>query len=437
MALSTCLALGYTYSESFCLEINVDQEEDKFTANTNWIIGAFFLGAIVGSGLVLLLTKPFLNAWQKKKVQDEEGILQATTDSNIIKGKQLPVGKENSDSKEQKVSFRASRFRRNVKKSELSKTKEQNPSAKVEVDPSQSRGMVDVLLQTTNNTAEVEMADQDMSAIVAMERSMEEEKEMMLLHILSMLMKIKMDEKQMTKAFYLNFVKKTGEDLDELNTIIEQEKEAAEEKLRNDPKLSKDSQTLESEMQKLQTDYNHKQAKLQRDFKDKIRLDLLRSSGMPEAEVENLMLQLMNEMAAVEEKLGLEQARQRRALEHRLARRRQAIEYKEAEEMETQSESDKRVLFFDDILSTHLKGASKLEGQRDEIIASFKSDLNEIQKFYSKESESMKLEKSDNLQNLRLTSFHKLTKKQEKEKALFLATADKKNSLRDFIKVSL
>ncbi|GFS14909.1 trichohyalin-like [Elysia marginata] len=225
------------------------------------------------------------------------------------------------------------------------------------------------------------------------------------------------------------------EDLRDLNKMVEREKEEAEEKLRNDPKLNKDAQTLETEMQKLQTDLNTKQAKLQRDYKDKVRLDLLRSSGMSETEVNNLMAQLMNEMSAVEEKLGLEQARQRRALEQRLARRRQAVEFREAEDEETQKSIDKRVEFYDDILSSNLRDISKLEGQRDEIKTSFETDLKDIQKFYAKELDNLRLEKSDALQNLRLSSFYNLSKDQEKEKAFLMQTADKATSIQDFVKL--
>ena len=65
-------------------------------------------------------------------------------------------------------------------------------------------------------------------------------------------------------------------------------------KLKNDPKLSKDAQALESEMQALQTKYNNKQAKLQRDYKEKIRTDLIKSSGMSEEEVLLLIYSFIN-----------------------------------------------------------------------------------------------------------------------------------------------
>lgn len=436
MSLSSCSALGYSYSESFCLKIRVYEEQDNFTANKNWIVGAFFLGIVLGAGLVLLLAKPFLNAWKKKKRQDEEELLGTAVESKIKKKISMVSEKKQElahENKEGKGGFGASRFRRKIK--DLKSGNSEGVATKGDVDPSVARGMVDVMLQATSNGAEVEMADQDMAAIVAMENSMEEEKEVLMLRILAMLMKMKVERREMTKNYHINFTRKMEEDLKDLNKMIDREKEEAEEKLRNDPKLSKDVQALETEMQKLQTDSNTKRAKLHRDFKDKIRLDLLRSSGMSEAEVNNLMAQLMNEMSAVEEKLGLEQARQRRALEQRLARRRQAMEFRESEDEEAQKSIDKRVEIYDDILSSNLPDISKLEGQRDEIKTSFENDLLEIQKYHAKELDGLMLEKSDALQNLRLTSFYNLSKNQEKEKAFLMQTADKATNIQDFVKL--
>ncbi|GFS14922.1 craniofacial development protein 2-like [Elysia marginata] len=180
MSLSTCSALGYTYADSFCLKVHVYEEQDNFTADNNWIVGAFFLGIVLGAGLVLLLAKPFLNAWEKKKRQDEEKLLGTVVESKANKKKSIVSEKHKEvapETKEQKGGFRASRFRRKMKRLGSGKNRGQDAISKADVDPSLARGMVDVMLQTTSNSTEVEMADQDMAAIVTMESSMEEEKE--------------------------------------------------------------------------------------------------------------------------------------------------------------------------------------------------------------------------------------------------------------------
>ena len=60
------------------------------------------------------------------------------------------------------------------------------------------------------------------------------------------------------------------------------------------------------------------------------------------------------------------------------------MEFKEAEDEEAQNSIEKRLEFFDDILSSNLRDISKLEGQRDEIKAAFATDLSEIKKYYAK-----------------------------------------------------
>ena len=50
-----------------------------------------------------------------------------------------------------------------------------------------------------------------------------------MLRILAMLMKVKVEKREITKNYYSNFVRKTEEDLKDLNKMIEREKEEAEE----------------------------------------------------------------------------------------------------------------------------------------------------------------------------------------------------------------
>ena len=50
-----------------------------------------------------------------------------------------------------------------------------------------------------------------------------------MLRILAMLMKAKVEKREITKNFFLNFMKKTEEGLKDLNKMIDREKEEAEE----------------------------------------------------------------------------------------------------------------------------------------------------------------------------------------------------------------
>lgn len=67
-SLETCSALFLSYETNFCVPVQVDVDQKEFTINKGWIAGAFFLGLLLGIGIVLLLARPFLAAWEKKKV---------------------------------------------------------------------------------------------------------------------------------------------------------------------------------------------------------------------------------------------------------------------------------------------------------------------------------------------------------------------------------
>ncbi|XP_012938082.1 myosin-9 isoform X3 [Aplysia californica] len=439
MSLSNCTSIGYIYPDSFCLVVEVDQDQDEFTIDEAWIAGAFFLGLFVGVGIVLLLARPFLAAWEKKKRQDEEKLLEGGGESKIVEAKAVNGWVDDgavkggliiAPAKEKKGLFKGGRFWRKKKESIV----EGEPVKEENVDPAVSRGMFNILTKTNSASAEVEMAEQDMSNLVAVERGLDEEKDTLMLRTLALLLKKKMEKRVITQKYFVEFVKKAEEEMKDLNTMIDREKEDAEQKLLNDPKTNKNSQAFETEMEKLQTHYNNKQNKLHKDYRNEIRLNLLRSSGMSEAEVDDLMEKLMKNMAVVEEKIGLEQARQRRALEQRLAKRRQAVEFQEAETKEADANADERVDLLRNLLADHMKDSSMLEKQNDGVIADYANDLDNIRKYFGKEYEGLVLEKFDYLQNTRLNSFFKLNKKQEKEKAAVLQMANKSTPA-EFIKV--
>ncbi|CAL1547305.1 unnamed protein product [Lymnaea stagnalis] len=439
MSLNTCNSLGYCYGNSFCVPVGVDKDQDEYTIQEGWIAGAFFLGLLIGAGIILILAKPFLNALEKKKRQDEERLLDMAGNSKIKETKSVPVqgwiDKENGKALKGKKSFKVSRFWR--KKHSLSNLneKEIDEAKEGDVDPAWSRGMVDVMQQTTNSNSEVEMLDQDMAAIISMERSLEEEKETLLLKTLAMILKKKAERRGVTQNFCINFMKKTEEDIKDLTKMIEREKEEAEEKIRNDTKFVKDSEGLETEMQKIHTHFNNKKSKLQRDYRDKLRQSLLLSSGMSESEIDELIEKLMNNMAVIEEKIGNEQARQRRAVEQRLAKRKRDMQYREVTAREAETDIEARVDTLKKLLSKKLKEDSNQGTQMDSIISDYSDELNIIHRFHSKDFDDKCSEKYDLLQNFRLSSFFKLMKKQEKEKAIFLQTADKTTNTVEFNKL--
>lgn len=63
-----CTNLSLLYSDDFCVPVTLKINSDEFAIDKAWIAGAFFLGLFVGAGLTALCVRPFLAAWEKKKV---------------------------------------------------------------------------------------------------------------------------------------------------------------------------------------------------------------------------------------------------------------------------------------------------------------------------------------------------------------------------------
>ncbi|XP_041369579.1 trichohyalin-like [Gigantopelta aegis] len=412
-----------------CLPVTIDVYQSSFTPDPNWIAGAFFLGLILGILFAALCVKLCLKDWEKKKRQDMEEAMIAggTLDAVVTPGYD---GTEKIIEGKHKVRKKSSRFSR-----KSARLRDEDESlADVQVDSALSRGMVDILVQTTSAGSNGEMVDQDMDFIISMEKDLQEEKETLMVTTLDNLLRKQVDKKNISEQFYQIFMKKTKEDVNDLRNIVDREKEEAEEKLRNDPKLSKDPEKLESELQKLQTLGNNKLAKLQREQREKIRQDLIRTSGMSEAEAQALIDKLMKNMAALEEKLGSEQARRRRNLEERLARRRQMVEYKKLLEDAENEEVKNRVVTLDQLLTQQVGEGKVTEKNKEEILHKFiihiKHYKQKTKENYTKERESM-LEK---LRQRRLKRMQKLLDKQAKERAMHQQLATRGTSTGDFVK---
>ncbi|BFY98157.1 hypothetical protein BsWGS_01199 [Bradybaena similaris] len=446
MSLKTCTSLlGYDYDgDHLCLPVSVDVQQDEFTYQPAWIAGAFFLGLVLGAGIVLLLTTYCLYAWKRKQEQlhISQNVQVTAVEAQAANGR-VSVSREKSVANKKKEMISKFQFWKRKKpmveqdmtRPDTKPTLQKNEYKRKprNLDATVTHGMVDVMLQTSKCESEVEMAQQDLVAIVAMERSKEEEMSTLLQHILTILLIKKTKERAITKNFCNYFIKKTEEDIKDVTETINRERKQDEEKLRSDPKFSKDTQTLEAELQKSQTHYNNKQSKLQRDLRNKIRQGLMRSSGLKENEINDLMAELTRNLAVAEEKIGLEQERQRRALEMRLARRRQVIEYMEIEAMENELQKDACVEKIRSLLPLQLNGSHRLESHADDIVKEFANELDGIRKYFPKEFHNACNEKYDFLQNSRLDNFLKLEKDQNKEKAELLHKSQQTTNAIDFI----
>ena len=57
-----------TFLYDLCLPVTIYLESESFQADTGWIVGAFFLGLLVGGGITAILAPICMRDWQKKKV---------------------------------------------------------------------------------------------------------------------------------------------------------------------------------------------------------------------------------------------------------------------------------------------------------------------------------------------------------------------------------
>ena len=57
-----------TFLYDLCLPVTIYLESESFEADTGWIVGAFFLGLLVGGGITAILAPICMRDWQKKKV---------------------------------------------------------------------------------------------------------------------------------------------------------------------------------------------------------------------------------------------------------------------------------------------------------------------------------------------------------------------------------
>ncbi|CAG5125925.1 unnamed protein product, partial [Candidula unifasciata] len=171
------------------------------------------------------------------------------------------------------------------------------------------------------------------------------------------------------------------------------------------------------------------QNKLQMDLRNKIRQDLMRSSGLKDNEINDLIAELTSSMAIVQDKIGLEQERQRRALEIRLARRRQVVEYMEIEAVENEQDKNAQVEIVRNLLPLEINGNHRLKSPTDDVMNHFASEPDRMIKYQPTELHL--------LQQSRLHSFEKLCKNQDKEKAELLQTSQQAKNAADFVQSTM
>ncbi|XP_071089454.1 trichohyalin-like [Haliotis cracherodii] len=413
--------------EDVCVPITIEVEQTTFVSDSGWIAGAFFIGLFIGAIVAAALVRPCLREWQKKKRQDEEEKMwNSAAVAPVVTAQAVDTHKvvQEKTGKKKKGSLFKRRKRPTV---------DEDDKEDADIEPSKYRGMVDVIVQTSSVRADGEMAQQDLNSVTSMETDLDDERELLLLRCLDGLMKTLVVKKDITEDYYRTFMKRTGEDITDIRKIVHTERQEAEEEAKNNSKLSTDPQALDSHLENLQTQASSKQNRLQREQREKMRQDLIRSSRMSEAEVEALMEKLMGQMGALEEKIGAEQARQRRALQERLAKRRQVLEYNNMQADNQNQDINTQVTVLADILTGLVTDKKLADKQQEELLQQYREDVDNVRAHYNKEAVRQQESLAEKLQQRRQRRMHKLAEKQTKERATFVHTSDKGVSATEFI----
>ncbi|KAL5022379.1 hypothetical protein ScPMuIL_001534 [Solemya velum] len=399
-----------------CLPVHIEVERDSFTADTSWIVGAFFLGLFLGGGITVCCVPPLLRSWEKKKRQDEEELLKEEAgfggvSKHTTRSGHITLALAGTES------YTISENRQDTSPPELN--------------PVLTRGMADVLVKPTMGSSEAEMTDQDLQCVIEMEKDFDKDKDFMYQKILKMKLKKLKDKGRITNPYMDSIMQKVVSDMRDGRRVLEDDKKEAEDELRN--KHSKDTGTLETELENLESKNRIKLHNLRKEEQENMRQDLLKSSGLTEAEVDALMEKLMQELSEAERIAAIDQARQARNLEERLAKRRHIVELRNLQQQKQEEEIGVQSDGFQKPVNRLIENGQYSENQKKELLDTYDNDLQKIHNQHKKDFNRHQAELAQKLRTRRLKHMQELAEKQAKEKAQFMYTAEKGTDTADFI----
>ncbi|KAL3864492.1 hypothetical protein ACJMK2_006170 [Sinanodonta woodiana] len=442
--------MAYPFLEELFQTVQFELDRTEFTIDAPWITGAFFLGLII-SGVItaICIFLCFKDAERKKepcppcckcfnKQHDEEvAMLVSSGAENIttatyleIGGKQIGrLGKnDKKGSAKRKASLKTGKRDVGVEKWAESVETATNKNVSTLL----TSGMIHILLKKNSADADQEMKKQDLDEFNKMEEAQEKEKDDMLIKLLKLRLK-KLNEKgRVSEPYLADLVQQITDDKRSSQAVLDSERAENEEELKK--KLSKNEKELQEALDNVDTDYNQKLRQLNKDQQENIRQKLLRTSGLSEAEVDDLIEKLKQDMAELERKRGLEQARQARALAERLEKRRQILEFQKLQEAQNQEAMSGEVDSFIEPLDKLLKEGKIIERQKNELMDQYAKDLIDIQKRHEIESMRQQQDLAEKLQQRREQRMRKLADKHAKEQAMHLNKIEKEAKTDEFVK---
>ncbi|XP_074642797.1 uncharacterized protein LOC141900007 [Tubulanus polymorphus] len=241
------------------------------------------------------------------------------------------------------------------------------------------RGLADALLQPNGDAMNLELTSQDLDSVWMLERELRDDRIITFNQLIKMLLGILFKDGQISPEFYHAFSKEVRDAIIALLGELKAEQELEETILRADKDLMKNPAALEKTIEALPAKYAQKfNAKL-KDQQEKVRVDMLKSSGLSEAEIDRMMAQLTASMAASERKFTAQMNTQAVTLEERILRRKQLAQLKLMQQKEQQDENVANRDAHETNLDKLITDGKLLERQKAQLLAEYDSNLQQAE----------------------------------------------------------
>lgn len=288
-----------------------------------------------------------------------------------------------------------------------------------------------VLLIPNSGDAEAELIRQDINEIQRMDDDQDEARNNMLLKMLKMKLRKMKNKGNISDPYMADFTQKIIDTKRNNQEVLDIERQEGEQELRK--KHGKNKTALDNDLEALNAKLDVKKRQLESDELDTIRGELLRTSGLNEAEVDDLINKLKGELSEFQRRQGIQQARQAQHLAERLERRRQILEFRKLQEQQLNDKIVSDVSSYEEPIDKLIEDGKLTEKQKKELLDQYEKNLMELKKKQDTERMRQQADLAEKLRQRRLETLRKLAEKQEKEQIIVLAKADKSTNSEEFM----
>ncbi|KAK3095669.1 hypothetical protein FSP39_017428 [Pinctada imbricata] len=421
-----------------CLPVTLDISQDTFTIDSAWIAGAFFLGIFLGA-LIAGICAPFcIRDLEKKRRQDEEEAMRVEYETNttVVTTRETNMLIATNDWKDTKGGKGGKKGKAKGKKQTSSNIDESDNdpttlkiSGEVRLDLTFLNGFSKIMTKFNSEDAEEEMGKQDMQRVQKMNTQHQDEKDQVFLKMLrNRLKKMKVPPTSLSTV-----MRNIIDDLNNRRKMYENERNDEEQAIRAQHGKDKGTDAMDDELEKLSAKTNQKLAHLHNEEREAVRKELAKNTNLSEREIDELMERLLGDMSRLEKRHAMELARQRRALEERLAKRKQIIEMRKLQDQQDKEQVTDNADSYEEALKTMVAEKKLTEKQKNQLLNEYLQDLQKLNATRDLESQRHQQDLADKLAKRRLKRIQQLQEKHQRELAGFIEKADRSTDTKDFV----